>query len=256
MHNADTHDSSNFAAASGRVRHLRMLAAGALLCMVPSLSEAAGAPDPHDLSGVWQIQSYSAKINPGVTAVVLTPAGQAAYDKNVAGLKNGSVVDAARKSCAPDGVPRVMGTPYPFQIMPAAGRLTMRFEVNSETRTIALDKPMPAAAQLTPADMGNSFGHWDGDTLIIESAGFTDKTFLDATGLPHSDQLRVTEYLWKTDGGKELQYVAIVEDPKMFTQIWAERFIYRLRPDIRLANYVCGGKNRDISGVKGAAEWK
>src|SRR5258708_4313392 len=81
--------------------------AAAMTCAPLAGARAAAAPDPHDLSGVWWTQSYGPKIDPGVTAVVFTPASQAAYQKNMAGLKDGSIADAARKTCTPDGVPRV-----------------------------------------------------------------------------------------------------------------------------------------------------
>jgi hypothetical protein len=205
---------------------------------------------------VWWTTSYSPKINPGVTAIVLTTEGKTAYDRNKVGLANGSTIDLARRNCTPEGVPRVMAAPYPVEIAQTSSQTMFRFEVNGTTRTVTMDRPLPPAAELTSSDMGQSFGHWQGDTLIVESAGFNDKTFLDATGLPHSDQLRVTEHFWKSDGGRKLQYVALVVDPKTFTQIWAQRLNYDLRPDLRIANYACRGANRNISNIRGAGDWK
>src|SRR6266446_7027448 len=71
-----------------------------------------------DLSGIYWATEYNAKIQiVGGGDLPLTPAGRAAYDKNIAGLKDGSVVDVARKYCVPDGLPRVLATPYPFEIV-------------------------------------------------------------------------------------------------------------------------------------------
>jgi hypothetical protein len=247
---------------AGGARQTRRGVARALLCAVLTLPLAAPGQAgedsaPRNLTGVWWGKTYSAAVNPGVTAIVFTPDGKAAYERNKAALANGSLTDRARKTCAPDGVPRVMASPYPFEIaLPAYDGLLLRFEVNGSTRSIIMNRAMPPAAELTPEDMGHSFGRWDGSTLIVESAGFADGTFLDATGLPHSRDLRVTEYFWKSDDGRRLNYVALVTDPKMFSQVWAERFSYERRPDIRIANYACGGANRNLSQVAGAEQWK
>jgi len=218
---------------------------------------AAAAEDARDLSGVWWIKRYSPTIDPGVTAVIFTPEGKALYDKTLAGLKAGSLSDPARKACAPDGAVRIMASPYPFRIDAMPGEVRFTFEANNASRTVAMDKPVPAIKDVPPADMGHAFGRWERDTLVVETVGFTDnKTFFDATGLPHSDQLHVKEYFWKGAGGKELQYAAIVFDPKTYSQLWSQRYVYEKRPDIRLMPYVCGGKNRDISHVPGAEAWK
>src|SRR5215813_12280363 len=75
---------------------------------------AASAAPAQDVSGIWWANSYSMQIRPSDgSALPFTPAGAEAYRKNVAGLKDGRVVDAARKVCVPDGIPRILATPYP-----------------------------------------------------------------------------------------------------------------------------------------------
>src|SRR5256712_7036991 len=77
-----------------------------------------GAQAKPDLSGIYWATEYNAKIQiVGGGELPLTAAGKAAYDKNIAGLKDGSIPDAARKYCVPDGVAPVLATPYPFQII-------------------------------------------------------------------------------------------------------------------------------------------
>jgi len=228
-----------------------------VLALAGAPSAAAADGNARDLSGVWWTEKYIPKIEPGFSAVIFWPEAKPIYDKNVAGLKNGTVVDSARRNCTPDGVPRIMAAPYPFEIAQMSGQVTLRFEVNNATRTVIMDKPLPAAGTLIPADLGHSYGRWDRDTLIVETIGFTDNTFLDATGLPHSDQLHVKEYFWKTGtGGKRLQYVAMIIDPKIYWQPFVQRHSYERRPDVRIAHYACGGKNRDIAHVAGSAGWK
>lgn len=210
-----------------------------------------------DLSGVWWIRSYSPKILPGSTYIVLTPEAERLYASNRAGLRDGSIHDPARTQCAPDGVPRIMAAPFPFEISHDPNRVNLRFELNNTRRAIVLDQPFPAsAAGLAPAALGHSYGRWDRDTLVVESTGFTDDTFLDATGLPHSRQLYVKEYFWKSDGGRRLQYVATVLDAETFSQVWAQRYVYERRSDLSIAPYECRGTNRDISSVPGSASWR
>ena len=233
---------------------------GIVLCLgaSPALAAAQPAkPNPaQDVSGVWWTTSYSAKILPvGGGELPFTPAGLAAYRRNMAGLKDGTLPDTARKFCVPDGVPRILATPYPFQIFQSPGYVTIVYEVNHVFRTIPMDIPVPSdeALEIFPYFSGNSFGHWEGDTLVVVTKGFNEKTFLDATGVPHTDQMHVTERLRRINGRKELEDIATIEDPATFTKPWSVRYVYALRPDIVIdTSYTCGEPHRDLSSVKGA----
>lgn len=214
---------------------------------------AAGAAEG-DVSGIWWANSYSMEIRPQGGAIPFTPAGADAYRKNAAGLADGTIVDAARKFCVPDGVPRILATPYPFQIFESPGFVTIFYEQNHVFRSIPLDRPVASDDALAayPYYSGNSFGHWEGDTLVVVTKGFNEKTFVDASGVPHSDHLQVTEHFRKIDGGKVLEDIATIEDPVMFARPWVARFAYDLHPEVRLdTSYTCGEKHRDISRVKG-----
>jgi hypothetical protein len=208
-----------------------------------------------DVSGIWWASSYSREIRPqGGSPFPFTPAGSDAFRKNMTGLNDGSIEDAARKFCVPDGVPRILATPYPFQVFQSPGFVTIVYEQNHVFRTIPLDRPVPKDEDLVayPYYSGNSFGHWEADTLVVVTKGFNEKTFIDARGLPHSDQLRVTERFRKINGGKVLEDVATVDDPVMFTRPWSARFVYDSHPEVRIDTaYICGDKHRDISRVKG-----
>ena len=197
---------------------------------------------------------YNAKIQiVGRGDLPLTAAGKAAYDKNIAGLKDGTVTDVARRLCVPDGLPRVLATPYPFEIVQGPpGQVTIIYELNHQVRAIRLDKPMPAEKELSslPFYNGHSVGHFEGDTLVVESAGFNDKTFIDATGAPHTDELRTLERIRKISPA-QLEIVITVHDPQYYSRDWQARFVYNQRNDVRMEDYVCGEKHRDISSVRG-----
>jgi hypothetical protein len=235
------------------IRFLRLSILVFVAAAVPSAFGASPAVT-QDISGVWWATTYS----PSITLVgggnpPYNPAGKAAYAKNIADLKNGALIDAARTYCAPDGVPRFLETPYPFEIVQTPGQVTMIYELNHFVRVIAMDRPLPNYEDVVayPYFSGHSVGHWDGNTLVIETIGFNDKTFLDETGAPHSAEMTTMERVRKIDGGKNLEDVVTVHDPNMFTRDWSARFVYALRNDIQLEDYVCGEKHRDLSRVKG-----
>jgi hypothetical protein len=189
----------------------------------------------------------------GGGALPFTAAGRAQYERNMAGLKNDTVEDTARTLCTPDGVPRLLETPYPFDIVQTKDQIAIIYEMNHAIRLVDMAKSLAEdeTVAILPYYDGHSAGRWDGDTLTVETAGFNGKTFLDATGAPHSDRLRVTERLRKIDGGKQLEDIVTVTDPVNYTMPWSARFVYDRRPDIRLTDYVCGEPHRDLSGVKG-----
>jgi hypothetical protein len=238
-------------------RRVVLLLAASLAGVMPASADASSAPAPaQDVSGIWWTNQYSSEIRPqGGGPVPFTAAGLAAYRKNVQGLKDGSIEDNARKFCVPDGVPRILGTPYPFQVLQSPGFVTFVYEQNHVFRTVPLDRPIPKDEDLVayPYYSGNSFGHWEGDTLVVVTKGFNEKTFIDATGIPHTDQLLVTERIRKIDGGKVLEDIATVEDPQTFEKPWSARFVYQLHPELRIdTGFICGEKHRDLSTVRGA----
>jgi hypothetical protein len=221
------------------------LAASALSC------PADAAPDIFET--FWATR-YDAKIQiVGGGELPLTAEGKAAYEANIAGLKNGSITDAARKYCVPDGLPRVLATPYPFEIINAPpGQVTFVYELNHQVRVVAMDKPLPSDKELIPYPYynGHSVGHYEGETLVIESAGFNEKTFIDATGAPHTDEMHTLERIRRT-GPNEIEDVITIHDPQYYTRDWQARFVYQQRDDVWLQDYVCGEPHRDISPVAG-----
>jgi hypothetical protein len=230
------------------------MAFAALLAISVMSGSALGAGAAPDISGTYWAPEYRAKlVLVGGGDLPLTPMGKAALDKNVAGMKSGEIIDAARRFCVPDGMPRVMASPYPFEIIQAPpGQITMVHELNHQIRVIAMDKPLPSYDDLVafPFYNGHSVGHFEGDTLVVQTRGFNEKTFLDASGAPHTDELLTTERIRKVSP-TQLEDVITIHDPMYYTRDFSTRFVYNLRNDIRLEDYVCGEPHRDISGVRG-----
>jgi len=233
--------------------HSRGGLALAALLAATVLSGAACAADAPDISGIYWATQYNPKIQiVGGGDLPLTAKGKAAYEKNIAGLKDGSIVDNARKFCVPDGLPRVLANPYPFEIIQGPpGQTTIIYELSHQVRAIGMDKPLPEEELIAfPSFNGHSVGHFEGDTLVIETAGFNEKTFLDASGAPHTDEMRTFERIRKVSP-TQLEDVITIHDPEYYGRDWQARFVYTLRNDLRIEDYVCGEQHRDISSVVG-----
>jgi hypothetical protein len=119
--------------------------------------------------------------------------------------------------CYLPGVPRATYMPYPFQIVQTPGTVLIAYQFASASRLI----PMKSRTADSPADswMGDSYGRWDGDTLVVDVKGFNDATWLSRAGDFHSDELHVIERY--TPVSREVtQYEATIEDPKTFSRAW------------------------------------
>ena len=229
------------------------------ICLIAG-ERVSAADNAQSLSGIWWASSYSPSMKSylvGGGDIPLNDAGKKKYAENQAGLANGSIVDRARKYCTPDGLPRSLATPYPIQIIDAPpGQMTFLYEQNKMIRGIAMDKPLDPLSklQILPFWNGHSAGRWEGDTLVIQSGGFNESTFADATGLPHSDELQTTERVRKINGGKQLEDVVTIHDPVYYARDWQARFVYDNHAGMRMMEYICGEPHRDISGIKGINE--
>jgi len=139
--------------------------------------------------------------------------------------------------CKPLGIPQSFVTPYPFQIVPTLKMLVMIFEYPSAVRFIPTDgRAHPADPD--PTWMGNGVGRWDGDTLVVDSVGFNDKT--EVAGFMHTDSLHVIERYRRLENGS-LQYDVTVEDPNVWVAPWVmPQRTFAFRPDLEMVDeFVC-----------------
>jgi hypothetical protein len=140
--------------------------------------------------------------------------------------------------CFMPGVPRATYMPYPFQILQGASKYIMiSYEFASTSRVIHLENLSPTGAD---SWMGDSRGHWEGDTLVVDVRGFNDVSWFDRAGDFHSDDLHVVER-YTPMSPYHLMYEATIEDPKVFTRPWKIRFpLYRrIEPGVRLMEFKC-----------------
>jgi len=118
--------------------------------------------------------------------------------------------------CYLPGVPRATYMPYPFQIFQSNQAIFIAYEYAGAVRNIYLKDP-----GRPPVDswMGQSAGHWEGETLVVDVTGFNDQTWFDRAGNFHSDALHIVERYTRT-GPDVIQYEATIDDPKVFTRPW------------------------------------
>jgi len=133
---------------------------------------------------------------------------------------SGGMPFSARASCMPMGVPAfMMAAVEPIHFMQTPKQVTMIFSGDAQVRRVYLD--VPHSANLKPSWYGESVGHYEGDTLVVDTIGLNDKTFVDNYRTPHTAKLHVVERYKLIDDGKTLQVTFRVEDPDTFYQPWS-----------------------------------
>jgi hypothetical protein len=237
-------------------------AAAGLLCALAAVGGRAqtaggGASIPRlhdgrpDFNGVWERpyvpdMTKSFKDQEGTAELPFTPAGAERF----------RTYDVARFDytghCLPQGLTRSMNSPFPIQILQTPAVFGVLYEAWNVFHIVPLGGRgvVPADARGFPRDMeptwmGTSIGRWEGDTLVVETAGFNGKTNLDTIGHPHSDRLRVTERYTRTDQ-THIRYQVIVDDPPTYTRPWNNVRRFTLRPDWEIMEYSCMENNKDL----------
>jgi hypothetical protein len=139
--------------------------------------------------------------------------------------------------CYLPGVPRANYMPYPFQILQSQSAMFFAYEYAGAVRNIYLKNPGPPPVD---AWMGQSVGHWEGDTFVIEANGFNDSTWFDRAGNWHTEKLKVTERYTRT-GADVISYEATMEDPDVFTRPWKISFpLYRrIEKNAQIMDFKC-----------------
>jgi hypothetical protein len=219
----------------------------------PPPGKAPGAPanfDAHDLSGIWNLSFPPKASQPDLEAYVsqfgkgdvpMTPWSKERFDKTKPAFGPRGVLVAETNDpafqCFPPGVPRIYLHPFPMQIVETPKELIMVFEYDHIVRHIYTDGRQHPP-DLTPTYMGDSIGHWEGDTFLIDTVGFNDKTWLDRVGHPHSEQLHVTERLRRT-AANTLQIDFTIEDPVAYSRPFTSALFLRLHPDWSLLEQAC-----------------
>ena len=192
-----------------------------------------------DLQGVWTPGLSFANMG----QVSLQPWAQELYQQRRATLSK----DDPEGHCLPAGVPRI--SPFPQKFVQTPKLVVILDEGNIHSfRQIPLDRDHPK--EVDPLWMGDSVGKWDGDTLVVDTIGFNDKTWLNGQGVPHSEELHVVERYSRPDLG-HLEVDITMEDSKAFTKPHSFKRVFTLMPNTDLLEYVCNEFNVDAEHLVG-----
>ena len=147
--------------------------------------------------------------------------------KDIDEILAGKTAFTAQSSCMPGGVPMFMGLggPNPIVFLQTPKEVWMIFSSDHQVRRVYLD--VPHSANPKPSWYGESVGHYEGDTLVVDTIGLNTKTFVDIYRTPHTDKLHVVERWRMVDGGKGMESVFTVEDPDAFYEPWTGMRRYR-----------------------------
>jgi hypothetical protein len=214
---------------------------------------AAPAPTPRfkdgtvDLGGdgIWD-QSWITDFGKqlvGAKEIPFLPWTKAMYDYNAAN----KVAYDPQGFCLPPGGPRMFGTPYPSEIIQDRDRdrIVVIFEGGAHVwREIYMDgRPLPKREDLNPTYFGYSVGRWEGDTLVVETTGFNEKTWLNFNGTMHTDQLTTVERISRPNRDT-LHYEATINDPGAYSQPWTVAWDIEWLEGAELAEYICQENNQ------------
>jgi hypothetical protein len=214
------------------------------------------AADGHpDFTGIWEVLGDLVMPTDGrvrskyvYNIGVDLPGGSAPFQPWARELWNGRQkvlgVGAPSEKCLPHGIPDAMLTrTLPFKIVQNAGVTIILFEEFNHWRQVFTDgRPLPEDPQ--PAWLGYSVGRWRKDEFVVETAGFNDKSWLDAGGTPHTEALRTTERFRRRDyGHMEIEFG--FDDPKTFTKPWSTTVQFVLLPDTDLLESHCENNKWD-----------
>jgi hypothetical protein len=216
----------------------------------PAPRTADGKPE---LSGIWRAgrtgqYGYDYNVTANLKPEEVQPWAQALRQQRVQDFRK----DSPLARCLPVSVP-FLNFRGLSQIVQTPGLIVVLHESpNSPHRMIYTDgRQLPKdVSELTPTWLGYSVGHWEQDTLVINSAGFNDLGWLDVGGYPQTESLRITERLRRRDFGN-LEYELTIDDPKSFTKPFTLRADKTLAPDTVLLEDICENERSGVHLVAG-----
>jgi len=171
--------------------------------------------------------------------IQLTPAAEALLKKR----GRGGSEELPSTYCLPLGIPLSTLLSEVHKIVQTPGLIVIMHELDGLNRQIYTDgRKLPPDPN--PSWLGSSVGKWEGDALIVDTVGFNEKTWLDAMGHPHSEDMHLTERFHRRDFG-HMDLTITVDDPKMYTKPFTVKVTHLLQADTDILEYVCAENEKD-----------
>jgi hypothetical protein len=212
--------------------------------------EVPKGPTPHladgtvDLSGVWNGGGPIGDIAQGMpkgATIPMTPAAEKIF-------KARQSKDDPEANCLPTGVPRI--APYPWRIVQDKTHVWFLFEGNIHSFRQVFTDGRKHSDDPDPTWYGESIGHYEGDTLVVDTIGYNDKFWFDFAGHPHTEQLHTIERYTRKDLGN-LQVDTKIIDPGAYTEPFDISFKATMRPREELMEYICQENQQDAKHLVG-----
>lgn len=206
-----------------------------LSCLAMFALGCAQAATP-DISGPWEVSKPNKALKTvGGKAPPLTAEGQKLYKQNQTDPEADPI-----KGCLPPGIPRALTQKgFPFSIVKGEALIGMMIEWNHLPRVVYMNRDH--FENIGPQYLGQSVGHWEGNTLVIDTNGYNDKTWLDDSGLPHTEELHTVERIRLKDANT-LENTITFEDPKVFSKPWTTVLTFSKRPGVIIKEDYCLGR--------------
>ena len=241
-------------AKQARATSVVLTASGKRLFIAPAASRASASALPaprwpdgqvrlgpaQGAKGYWSSAAPSATIEKNAVAAAMP------WAKAIYGLRQrAKLKDDPMGRCVPPGGPRQFLGDQGFQFVEQRelGRiLVLLGDGDRNWRVIYTDgRPLAQAAEVVPSYYGTSVGHWDKDTLLVDSIGYNEKFWFLAAGLPHTEALHLMERFTRTDMNT-LKYDVTVDDPRTYTKPWNASWTMRWMPDQEIQEFFCEEK--------------
>jgi hypothetical protein len=209
-------------------------------CVQPDLEQTLGVEaqfpcsgDDNDLASNAWIADYT---NP-----ILQPWTRAALKKNADNEAKGISHLSFQQNCKPSGVPQILNLRYTVQLLQERDQVTILYENNQQVRRVYLGSPHPAG--LSPSWYGHSVGHYEGDTLVVDTVAQNPATETDRFGTLHSDEIHVVER-YRMLGPDRMQVIFTVDDPQAYTMPWRGVATYKRNEVDYFPEFICAENNR------------
>ncbi|MGH8248098.1 MAG: hypothetical protein ACREUU_16880 [Gammaproteobacteria bacterium] len=212
----------------------------------PTAADWAALAKLPDFTGVWEIGGGGGGGRGRSAGPSLRPEAEARRKELLASAPE----DSQTANCVPPGMPGIMGQPYPMELLLTPGKVTIVIEAYMQARHIYTD------GRSLPNDPGEDFhgtsiGRWEGDTLVVETVGFSPLTQIER-GVPHSGKMRIVERFRLTDPDT-MSIETTITDTGVLTSPYTTNRTLRRHRDWTIAEYICQENNRNFVDDKGKA---
>lgn len=208
-----------------------------------SIGIAHADSDPRNFEGTWRDDPRNSPFSIGKN-LPQRPETKAFADARWAAFKGGRTVANSHLTCRPTGVQGFTAPKGPVLVVQTADEIVFISQEDREVRRIFLNETEHPKG-LKPTYSGHSVGHWEGNTLVVDTVAFNAHGLLDEAGDPHSDQTHLVERMTKSADGKTLINELTVTDPVWYTQPFTVRRVWQSNPGVKLLDYDCAENPRE-----------